>query len=149
MDSPHVYDKAKYHRGSVHDLGLPEEHAENHTVFFLRWLIEHDLMSPFFLDEGGEILDRYREGKATIHDVYGWWDCCLIDDMLSGEGNAFALNYFEFQLGAYLSDYAETLQRGLPSEYHVAYSEDNYQKMRQVIDRQYESWRRQNGVRTD
>ncbi len=133
MESPHVYDKAKYHYETVEEYGLTEDHADNHTVFFLRWLIERGLMSEEFVDESATILEKFRTGEAGIHDVYGWWDCCLIDDMLSDEGNDFAMHYFEFNNGKYLHDYAETLQRELPSEYHVDYSEENYQCIKAVI----------------
>lgn len=142
--SPHVYDKAKYHSESVRNFGLSEEHAENHTVFFLRWLIEHKLMSGFFLKEGANNLAKFRSGEATIHDVYRWWDCCLVDEMLSEEGNDFAFSYFDFDHGQYLKDYEAALQRSLPSEFHVDYTEDNYQKLRQVIDRRYEEWKKLN-----
>ena len=90
----YAYDKAKYHYESVEQQGLSEDHAANHTVFFLRWLIEHDLMSELFISESGAMLQDFREGSATIHEVYQSWDCCLVDDMLSEEGNAFAKSYF-------------------------------------------------------
>jgi len=138
---PVVYDKAKYHDETVEELGLPEEHAANHTVCFLRWMIEHAMVSSFFETEGGDILRAFRAGEASIHDVYDWWDRCLIDAMLSGEGNAFAQAYFDFERGNYLKDYAQVLQRSLPSEFHVAYTEENYQALRQVIDRRYAAWR--------
>jgi hypothetical protein len=141
MDLPHVYDKAKYHYESVEGHGLSEEHAANHTVFFLRWLIEHDLMSEEFVDESAASLEKFRAGEAGIHEVYGEWDCCLVDDMLSDEGNAFAMHYFDFDRGKYLHDYAETLQRGMPSEFHVEYSEENYQRIKAVIDRRYQLWK--------
>ena len=83
MKSPHVYDKAKYHLESVEEHGLSEEHASNHTVFFLRWLIENDLMDDWFLEESKAEIAKLRAGKATIHHVYDSWDNCLIDDMLS------------------------------------------------------------------
>ena len=142
MNSPHVYDKAKYHDESVREYGLSDEHAANHTVFFLRWLIERDLVSDFFLKESGDTLNRFRSGKATIHDLYEWWDRCLIDEMLSDTGNLFAMDYFDFERGRYLADYAATLQRDLPSEFHVVYSEEAYRTMRQVIDRRYEEWKK-------
>lgn len=96
MTSPHVYDKAKYHAETVEAHGLPEEHASNHTVFFLRWLIERDLMAKSFDEQTKCDLEQYRKGKRSIHELYNWWDCCLIDDMLSEEGNAFAttIRYF-------------------------------------------------------
>jgi hypothetical protein len=138
---PVVYDKAKYHDDTIQELGLPEEHAANHTVFFLRWLVEHSLMSELFETEGTQVLAAFRAGEASIHRLYEWWDNCLIDDMLSDEGNAFAQAYFDFERGQYLKDYARVLQRTLPSEFHVPYSEENYQAIRVVIDRRYEEWR--------
>lgn len=139
-DSPHVYDKAKFHVESIGELGLPDEHAENHTVFFLRWLIENNLMSDEFMTESVDVLARYREGRASIHDVYRSWDTCLIDDMLSERGNAFAMDYFDFNRGSYLADYSQALQKSLPSELHVAYSEENYRVLRERIDERYRRW---------
>lgn len=138
---PVVYDKAKYHDDTIEEFGLPEEHAANHTVFFLRWLIEHSLVSSFFLSEGADISAAFQVGEASIHDVYDWWDRCLIDDMLSDEGNAFAQAYFDFERGDYLKDYVRVLQRDLPSEFHVPYTEPNYREMSAVIDARYAAWK--------
>ena len=142
MSSPHVYDKAKYHFDSIHKHGLSEEHAENHTVVFLRWLIERRLMSDFFEREAADIMAKYRSGTVGIHKVYEWWDGCLIDDMLSDEGNAFALYYFDFQRGRYIRDYISALKRGLPTEFHVDFTESNYETMKQIIDRRYDVWKK-------
>ena len=141
MTAPHVYDKAKYHIESIEQHGLSEEHAANHTVFFLRWLLEHNLMSDFFVTESDGLIDNFRAGRATIHEVYEWWDCCLVDEMLSEEGNAFALSYFDFEKGQYIRDYIKTLQRDLPTEFHVDYTEQNYDLMRVLIDRRYTEWK--------
>jgi len=138
----HVYDKAKYHYESVEKDGLSEEHAANHTVFFLRWLIEHDLMSEFFVKESGDILLKFRAGNETIHEVYEWWDCCLIDDMLSDEGNAFAMHYFDFKQGRYIHDYIAALKGGLPTEFHIDYTEANYKTMQRIIDLRYKKWKK-------
>ena len=140
--SPHVYDKTKYHDDTVEELGLPEEHAANHTAFFLRWLIERSLVSELFETEGADILAPFRDGQASIHDVYEWWDGCLVDDMLSDEGNAFARSYFDFDRGDYMQDYARVLQRDLPTEFHVPYTEENYQAIRAVIEDRYAAWQR-------
>ena len=137
-----VYDKAKYHDETIEEFGLPEEHAANHTVFFLRWLIERRLMSALFQTDGADIVRAFRAGDASIHAVYDWWDRCLIDDMLSDEGNAFAQSYFSFESGSYLKDYARTLQRDLPSEFHVPFTEQNYEAIRAVIDQRFADWRR-------
>jgi hypothetical protein len=138
---PYVYDKAKYHLESTQKAGLPERHASNHTVVFLRWLIEKDLMGTFFVQESGAALEDFRAGKATIHDVYESWDCCLIDDMLSEEGNAFARHYFDLGKGRYLRDYIGALQGKLPTEFHIPYTEENYQEMRRTIDFRYQEWK--------
>jgi hypothetical protein len=137
---PFVYDKAEYHDETISELGLPDEHAANHTAFFLRWLIERSLMSDVFENEGGEILRAFREGRASIHDVYDWWDRCLVDDMLSAEGNAFAQYYFDFEHGEYLKDYSRVLQGELPTEFHVPYTEGNYRMIRDVIEDRYSAW---------
>jgi hypothetical protein len=138
---PHVYDKAKYHDDTIDELGLPEAHAANHTVFFLRWLIERSLVSDMFETEGADVLGAFRVGKASIHDVYDWWDRCLVDDMLSDDGNAFARSYFDFERGDYLEDYVRVLQRDLPSEFHVPFTEENYRAIAATIDARYAAWR--------
>lgn len=137
----YVYDKAKYHDDTVANFGLPEEHASNHTIFFLRWLMDNDLVSDFFVSESGDILARYRAGNASIYDVYEWWDRVLLSEMLSEEGNAFAMSYFDFERGKYISDYKKALKGRLPSEFHVQYNEENYEQMRKVIDRRFAEWK--------
>lgn len=61
--------------------------------------------------------------------------------MLSEEGNAFAMHYFDFERGQYIHDYVANLQNDLPTEFHVDYNEENYQKMRKVIDRRHAEWK--------
>lgn len=136
----HVYDKAKFHDETIEQYGLSEEHAANHTVMFLRWLIERDMMSTFFESEAVDILRQFRAGEASIHEIYEWWDNCLVSDMLSDDGNAFALHYFDFDQGRYIHDYAESLAKGLQTELHVVYTEENYKTMKQIIDRRYDEW---------
>jgi hypothetical protein len=138
---PPSYDKAKYHYETVQEEGLPEEHAANHTVYFLRWLIERDLTSEFFRNDGKEPLERFRKGECTIHEVYGWWDEVLAGDMLSDEGNSFAMAYFDFDKGKYMEDYEETLLGDFESTWHIPFTEENYRKFKAVIDRRYVEWK--------
>jgi hypothetical protein len=138
--APHVYDKAKYHVESVSDGGLPESHASNHIVPMLRWLIEHNLMSEFFLTEGADELARYRAGEIAIHELFESWDTCLVDDMLSDEGNAFAMAYFDYEKGQYIHDYVAELKDALPTEFHIPYSEANYARIASVIDARHSVW---------
>ena len=138
---PPSYDKAKYHYETVQEEGLPDAHAANHAMYFMRWLIERDMMSEFFCNEGKEPLAGFRRGEWTIHQVYGWWDEVLAGDMLSDEGNAFAIAYFDFDKGVYLKDYEETLLGKYESTWHIPFTEENYRKFKTVIDRRYEEWK--------
>lgn len=138
---PVVYDKSKYHSETTNGYGLPDDHASHHTLFFLRWLIENDLMAEEFTSEA-KPLGEYRARTRTLLSLYEWWDCCLVDDMLSEEGNAFARHYFDFDKGQYLNDYIGLLQGDLPSEFHVEFTDANYAELKSVIDRRYQEWKR-------
>jgi len=141
MDSPVVYDKGKYHDETVMENNLPEERASVHTAFFLGWLIENDLCSNEFNSESSDLIEKYKSQAKTAVDVYEWWDRCLIDDMLSEEGNAFAAEYFDFENGKYLSDYSELLVKNLPSEFHVPYTWENQRIVGQRISQRYLRWK--------
>jgi hypothetical protein len=136
----HVYDKAKYHSQSVHEHGLPEEHAYNHTTFFMSWLIKNGLMSSWFEEEAKAELQQFRNGTLTVNKLYEYWDGCFISDMLSNDGNAFARAYFDFENGKYLADYCKCLQKALPSEFHVPYTEANEALIHNVISQRYQEW---------
>ena len=62
--------------------------------------------------------------------------------MLSDEGNAFAQDYFDFSVGKYIDDYAESLIRKLPSEFHVPYTWENQKKINHQISKRYSDWKR-------
>lgn len=138
---PIVYDKAKYHRDSVEKKGLPEEQAEVHTAFYLGWLIDNDLYSEEFATENREIVDEYKRRKTTAMAIYEWWDCCLVDDMISERGKVFSQYYFDFENGKYTADYMKTFNvNGDNDFFTVEYTWDNYAKIRKVIDNRYNKW---------
>jgi hypothetical protein len=64
----------------------------------------------------------------------------LISDMASDKGNAFGMFYFDFEKGKYIADYKATLQGNLSTEFHVAFTEENYQKLKNIIDMRYSNW---------
>ncbi|MDJ0916905.1 MAG: hypothetical protein QNJ05_04010 [Woeseiaceae bacterium] len=137
---PVVYDKAKYHFDSVQELGLPDEQAYVHTAFFLGWLMENDLCSKEFVDDSCEQIEAYKRRETTALDVYAAWDGCLVDDMLSETGNAFAASYFDFSNGKYIDDFAELLVRKMKSEFHVPYTWENQAKINHRIGKRYRDW---------
>jgi hypothetical protein len=144
-DSPHVYDKAKYHYDGDFPKGLPEKQAFVHTGMFIGWLIEQDMISADFLEETRGFKDR----KVTGANVYEAWDGCLASDELTAEGNRFAMDYFEFDRGKYLDDYEETLAKDLATIYHVADTWENYEAIRNKIDQRYEAWKKKNKLTND
>ena len=140
MNQPIVYDKAKYHLESVHELGLPDSHASNHTAFFFSWLIKHNMLNAEFEGHGSKILEKYRADKTSIHKVYEFFDCCLVSDMLTDEGNAFTQAYFDFEHGQYLHDLYGRLKKDLPSEFMIEYTLENERLIHSLIDRRYQAW---------
>lgn len=125
-----VYDKGKHHDDSVAEERLPRKHADHHIVFFLRWLIENDLLSEEFTTGGASrALQKYKKGRRSIFWLFRWWDRYFVSDMLSDEGNAFARAYFDYDHGEYLADYEELLVGSLPTMFHVKYTEENYRRL--------------------
>src|SRR5947209_3770481 len=96
-----TYDKAKYHFESVEEQGLDQDQAYVHTAFYIRWLLDNAMFSDWFCEESVDLLKAYSNREITALDVYQHWDGCLIDDMLSDEGNAFSQIYFDFANGNY------------------------------------------------
>jgi hypothetical protein len=60
--------------------------------------------------------------------------------MLSKKGNAFAMHYFDYDKGMDIHDYIKALKGDLKTEFHIAYNEENYQKIKIIIDRRYKEW---------
>jgi hypothetical protein len=142
MSTLHVYDKAKYHYETVANYGLPEDSAYYHTAYFLKWLIEKDLVGGVFLDDFSEELSQCKNNKMSVIKLYKIVDRCLVSDMLSEEGNRFTLYYFDFENGSYLADYAEALASDLESIFHVSYNDEIYNQIKQVIEKRYNDWKR-------
>lgn len=146
VDSPHVYDKAKYHEYSLlEEYGFTGEQARIQaavpTAFFYGWLASRGL-----LDSTRDV-DAYVAGHESAVDLYYRYDGCLIDYMLTDEGNDFALSYFTFTWppSGYMEDLEVTLAQGLPSVFHIPYSMENQERIDTVIDQHYAQWRAENG----
>ncbi|HET9634630.1 MAG TPA: hypothetical protein VFP26_01770 [Gemmatimonadaceae bacterium] len=142
MPDPFVYDKAKYHYGGNYPEDLPDDQAFVHTGLYLGWIIDNDLYSEMFRDESAELITRFKAREITGPEVYESWDGCLIDYMLSDDGNAFSRAYFDFERGSFLQDYDEVLGSDYPSLYHVPNTWENYDRLRARLDERYTAWRR-------
>ena len=134
-----AFDKARWHDGSVHDEGLPEEQSFVHTGLFVAWCALNGLWDPEHSDE--EVLRAMRERTASPIALYEWNNGCFFPFMLTKEGREFAHTYFDFVMGEYLKDYATTLALGLPSTYRVPNTWESYDRVAPVIETRYRAFK--------
>jgi hypothetical protein len=137
------YDDASWHAGEGFPGDLPPEAAATHTGMFLAWALLTGLGSELHTLEQSDELERLRRRKITPGQFF-LLACSgeFLDEDLSAEGNAFAQSYFELEGGNYLGDYREYLVKGLASEYHVADTWSNFEKLKPILDRRFANWRR-------
>ncbi|MCB0777834.1 MAG: hypothetical protein KDB99_16135 [Chitinophagaceae bacterium] len=139
-----VYDKAKYHFDGEFPEELEEFQGYIHTGMFINWLIDNDLMDKIFFEDCIDEINSVKQRKMTGSQFYeSQMDGAFLIEEVSELGNRFALEYFDFDTGQYLSDYEATLSNGLPTMYHVADTWDNYRKLRAVIDKRFAHWKNQ------
>jgi hypothetical protein len=137
------YDDASWHGGENFPADLPPEAAATHTGMFLAWALLSGLGGELHVLDQPEDLDRLRKRKLTPGQYFLLaCDGKFVDEDLNAEGNAFAQAYFELETGSYLGDYREFLVKGLPSEYHVADTWANFDKLKPILDRRLANWRR-------
>ncbi len=110
VDNKYVFDKAKFHDNSVEQLGLDEEQSFVHTGLFFAWLINNGLMSDFFVDETGSEIKKLKDRKVSPSTIYMNWDGVLLGEMLNDKGFNFALSYFDFDKGTYMTDYEKVFK---------------------------------------
>lgn len=141
IDNKYVFDKAKFHDNTIAQLGLNEEQSFVHTGLFFAWLVNHDLMSDFFVKESGDNIQKLKERKISPSSLYMEWDGVLLGEMLNEQGFNFALHYFDFDKGSYVKEYEGIfgLKRG--QIFTVKDSWVNYEKIKPMIDAAYERWR--------
>lgn len=141
-----IYDKAKWHYSGDFPDDLEPFQGYVHTGMFLGWCIDNELASDRFKTELKYEIEHFKQHKLTGSQIFK--RCCdgvLMLEDLNAMGNRFAIDYFEFNHGKYLSDYEKTLGQHLPSIYHVADTWPNYEKLKTVIDERYANWKKNSG----
>jgi hypothetical protein len=141
MSQPIVYDKAKYHYETIEQSGLVEIHAYIHTGLYLGWLIDNDLIDEEFKEDFGDDIPKFLNRELTAPELFSLWDGALVDDMLNEEGNKFSQYYFDFEKGQYLEDYMRIAAKGLPSEFHVKNTWENYEVVKNFVTKRFEEWK--------
>jgi hypothetical protein len=141
MNAPVVYDKAKYHFETIEEHNLDEIHAYIHTGLYLGWLIENELLDPEFVEDFGEDIPKFLNRELTAPELFSLWDGALVDDMLNELGNKFSRYYFDFEKGKYIGDYINTVAKGLPTEFHVKDTWENYEIVKKFVNQRYNEWK--------
>lgn len=119
--------------------GLPEENGATHIGYFVTWLIRNGQWTDFLDPEAVPAIEAVKSGQMSGRTfVMEYCDGKLVSQMISSEITPFAHTYYDKQ---YLTDYQETLARGLSSDYLVADTEANYATIAAVIDQRLADWR--------
>ena len=137
------YDDASWHYGGEFPKDLPDEAGATHTGMFVAWALLTGLAGQIHTEEFPEDVKKLRSRSVTPGQfLLEACDGKFTDEDLNDEGNAFAQEYFDFERGAYINDYGRLLVKGLPSQYHVQDTWANFDKLRPVLDKRFEDWRR-------
>ena len=154
-------DDASYHIESIEEKELPIDpiNAYNHMAIYLRWCMEHDLMSEDFLKEYSEVTKQVKADPANVdlrEFIRDELDGCLFSVLFNQQGRAFAGYYYgEGDSPYYPADVDDNALRFFgPERYHsdefqdeaylfIPFDEDYYQAMAEVIGERFENWQGQ------
>ena len=154
-------DDASYHLESIEEKELPIDpiNAYNHMAIYLRWCMEHDLMSEDFLKEYSEVTKQVKADPANVdlrEFIRDELDGCLFSVLFNQQGRAFAGYYYgEGDSPYYPADVDDNALRFFgPERYHsdefqdeaylfIPFDEDYYQAMAEVIEERFENWQGQ------
>ena len=137
-NGPHVFDRARYHEGTVKELRLPRRQAYVHTAHYVGWLAERNKFSRNYAAPFMFKLLRMR--LVTPIKVYAHFDGCLNDDLMTMEARAFSMSYFDFEQGLYLKDYC-ALSRSSPDNIlRARFTWQLYGAMLRRIDERFRRW---------
>jgi hypothetical protein len=137
-NGPHVFDRARYHEGTIKELRLPRRQAYVHTAHYVGWLAERSKFSRNYASPFLFKLLRMR--LVTPIKVYAHFDGCLVDNMMTMEARAFSMSYFDFEQGQYLKDYC-ALSRSSPDNIlRTRFTWQLYAAMLRRIDERFRRW---------
>ena len=153
-----VMDDVPWHMEKIQNLHLPlaEICAYNHLAIYLRWCMEHELMSKEFLEQYGDAVKQLRDDPAGIdlrELLRDELDGALALSYFNDVGKAFALYYYGEEDGpcfpADIDNYALSYfgaERYNSDEFHdeaylfVPFDENYYQGMAKVIQQRWDAW---------
>ena len=154
-------DDAVWHLESIQEKGLPvdEINAYNHMAIYLRWCMEHDLMSVEFMERYWEQVQPFMAdlSRADLRSfIRDQLNGQLFGALFNKEGAAFAGYYYGEADSPYfpsdIDNYA--LEYFGPEQYYsekfqeeaylfIPFDEDYYQAMAKVIEKRFVNWQGQ------
>lgn len=157
-----LLDNGAWHVDSILEKNLPVEEINvyNHMAIYLRWCMEHDLMSGEFLAQYDSLVERVLEAPAAVDAdlrrfIWDELDGQLTAALVTPQGRCFARYYYGDTTPYFPSDIDEyALAYFGPERYHsnefqqeaylfIPFDESYYQAMAQVIEERFTNWQGQ------
>lgn len=147
-----AYDKARWHfEAEDFPVGIEVEQGGVHIAFFYRWMLEQGFAGKYLLEDMVEEVALVEKGQYSALDLlFEFNDGVLIEDDFNDVGRTFADQYygtetpFAKKYAFYLDDYGKldlAHKVGFEaSDYGIIYSNENYQKVKKVIDSRYQDF---------
>ncbi|MGY3778726.1 DUF7832 domain-containing protein [Isobaculum melis] len=147
-----AYDKAKWHFDAEDfPKEIDIEQGGVHIAFFYRWMLEQGFAGEDLLEDMLEEVELVKNGKYSALDLlFEFNDGVLLEEDFNTAGMNFANQYYEAETpfaekyAFYLKDYGELdlnyLEGIEASAYGVIYSDENYQKVKKVLDLRYQEF---------
>ena len=144
-----AHDRIDWHSGAENfPTDLHEDAGGTHIGMYLAWVITRGLEGELHREESPESLEDVRQRRMTGREfLIRRCDTRFWEDDLSDLGNQFTRDYYAAESPpGYFDDYDECLAVGLPSQYHVADTWENFDLIAARIDERFSEWRRAHGV---
>jgi hypothetical protein len=140
------YDDASWHYGADNfPKELAEESAATHTGMFVVWALLSGLAGPIHVEDFPEHVPKLKNRSVSPAAFFlRSCDGKFTDEDLNEVGNRFTANYFDFENGQYLTDYATVLGEDDLDLYYVADTWDNFDRLKPVLDKRYADWKAAN-----
>lgn len=130
------FDDASWHWGADNfPEDVPEENGATHIGMFVTWAITRGLFAdPDLTPEEVEAVEAVRTGSMSGRDfLLRYFNGKLYSDCFTDQAADFAALYYD----DFLKDFELLLCRGLPSDYYVEDSRDNYEIMAVALDKRW------------
>ena len=157
-----LLDDGAWHVDSILEKDLPVEEINvyNHMAIYLRWCMEHDLMSGDFLAQYGSLVEQVLEAPAAADAdlrrfIWDELDGQLTAALFTPQGQRFACYYYGDTTPYFPSDIDNyALEYFGPERYHsnefqqeaylfIPFDEGYYRAMAKVIEKRFTNWQGQ------